>query len=32
MTVAVGAFAATVVERPFLALRERWFPSRATAL
>ena len=32
MTVAVGAVAATVVERPFLALRERWFPSRAAAV
>jgi len=32
VTVAVGALAAAVVERPFLALRERWFPSRAAAL
>ena len=32
MTVAAGAVAAMVVERPFLALRERWFPSRAAAL
>jgi hypothetical protein len=32
VTVAVGALAARVVERPFLALRERWFPSRAAAL
>jgi peptidoglycan/LPS O-acetylase OafA/YrhL len=29
VTVAVGTLAAMVVERPFLALRERWFPSRA---
>lgn len=32
VTVAVGALAAAAVERPFLALRERWFPSRAAAL